>query len=155
MTKHLLRNSSGLQAVLCIKKSVICSRIHQSHCSQSKFWVQDFMKTCGWTTNTKWLFFMKFISDVGKDIILLAQQEPFLMVTRLQIPAWFLFWWHNNHSSPQIPHNLFFSCTLSESLPWLPFSLGKKRKEKVKVTLIGYFNDCLFTGTILHSSSSR
>ena len=25
MTKHLLRNSSGLQAVLCNKKSVICS----------------------------------------------------------------------------------------------------------------------------------
>ena len=25
MTKHLLRNSCGLQAVLCIKKSVICS----------------------------------------------------------------------------------------------------------------------------------
>ena len=28
-----------------------------------------------------------------------------------------------------------------------PFSLGKKRKEKVTVTLIGYFNDCLFTET--------
>ena len=70
--------------------------------------------------------------------------RTFLMVTRLHIPACFLFLWHN--SSPQIPHKLFFSCTLSESLPWLPFSV-KRRKGKVKVILIGYFNDCLFTET--------
>ena len=134
MTKHLLRNSSGLQAVLCvirIKSAILFQQvcIHQSHCSQSKFWVQDFTKTCGWTTNTKWSFFMQFISDLSKDITRLAQQEPFLMVTRLHIPAWFLFLWHN--SSPQIPHNLFFSCTLSESLPWLSFFF-EKRKEKWK-----------------------
>ena len=89
--------------------------------------MQDFTKTCGWTTNTKWLFFMKFISDLSKDIILRAQQEPFSMVTRLHIPAWVLFLWHN--SSPQIPHNLFFSCTLSESLPWLSFFFEKKKRK--------------------------
>ena len=77
MTKHLLRNSSGLQAVLCINNnSVICPirYAYTNHNSQSKFWVQDFTKTCCWTTNTKWSFFMQFISDLSKDITRLAQQ---------------------------------------------------------------------------------
>ena len=146
MTKHLLRNSSGLQAVLCINNnSVICPirYPYTNHYSQSKFWVQDFTKTCGWTTNTKWSFFMQFISDLSKDITRLAQQEPFLMVTRLHIPAWFLFSWHN--SSPKSHTICFFLAHCQNPCHEFLFIWGKK--EKVKVTLIEYFNDCLFTET--------
>ena len=73
------------------------------------------------------------------------------MVTRLYTFLQFLFLWHN--SSPQIPHNLFFSCTLSESLPWLSFFL-KNRKGKVKVTLIGYYFLWQSVYRDLYSSSS-
>ena len=30
--------------------------------------MQEFTDTCGWTINTKHLFFMKFISDLSKGI---------------------------------------------------------------------------------------
>ena len=41
-----------------------------------------------WLNNQyKVIIFMKFIADLSKEIIPIAQQEPFLMVTRLHIPA--------------------------------------------------------------------
>ena len=75
-------------------------------------------------------FFMKFISVVRKDIILIAPWERFLMVTTLHIPAWFLILRHS--SSPQIPHNLLF-CLHTVRIPVVTFlSLWKKEKEKKK-----------------------
>ena len=124
--------------------------IQQSHYSQSKFWVQDFTKTCGWTTNTKWLFFYEVHLWCKQRYHPPCSIRTFLMVTRLHIPAWFLFLWHN--SSPQISHNLFFSCTLSESLPWLSFFFeNKKRKNE---SFIDWIFQWLSVYRDLYSSSS-
>ena len=66
------------------------------------------------------------------------------------IPAWFLFLWHD--SSPQIPHKLLLSCTLSESLPWVPFSLKKKKRKGE--SYIDWIFQCLSVYRDLYSSSS-
>ena len=122
LLRHMWSSSS-----VVYYKSVIYP-IHESQYSQSK--LQNLTKTCGSTTyNTKWLFFVKFISDISKDIILLAQWQPFLMVTSLHSPTWLLFLWLN--SIYQIPHNLLFSCTLSESLAWLSFFFEKEKEKKM------------------------
>ena len=73
------------------------------------------------------------------------QSEPFLIVTRLHSCMIFVF------MAQFIPPNptqfAFFLAYCQNPCHDFPFSL-KKRKEKVKVSLSGYFNDdCLFTGT--------
>ena len=137
LLRHMWSSSS-----VVYYKSVIYP-IHESQYSQSK--LQNLTKTCGSTTNTKWLFFVKFISDLSKDIILLAQRQPFLMVTRLHSPAWLLFLCLN--SIPNPTQFAFFLHTVRIPGVTFLFLWKGKRKENVKVILIGYFNDCLFTET--------
>ena len=88
---------------------------------------------------------MKFISDVSKDIVVIAQREPVLMVTRLYT---FLhdFCFYGTIPPPKSHTIWFFLAHCQNPCLDFPFSL-KKREGKVKVTLIGYFNDCLFTET--------
>ena len=153
MTKHLLRPSSGLQAVLCILRSLwfVPAAMHTPISLFLEQIVGARLYKDLWLNNQyKVIIFMKFIADLSKEIIPIAQQEPFLMVTRLHIPAWFLFLWHN--SSPQIPHNLFFSCTLSESLPWLSFFFEKKKRKSE--SHIDWIFQWLSVYRDLHSSSS-
>ena len=73
-----------------LKKSVICSSRYTitpiSLFSQQILGARLY-KDLRLNDQYKVIIFMKFVSDVSKDIILLVQQEPFLMVTRLHIPA--------------------------------------------------------------------
>ena len=124
--------------------------LNKLNISSSKFWVQDLQRLVVEQPIQSGYFFMKFISDVSKDIILISQQEPFLMVTRLHIPSWSLFLWHS--SSPQIPHNLFFSCILSESLLWLSFFFEKKKTKSE--SYIDWIFQWLSVYRDLYSSSS-
>ena len=67
--------------------------------------------------------------QLSKNIILLAQRQPFLMVTRLHSPAWLLFLWLN--SIPNPTQFVFFLHTVR--IPALTFLfLLKKEKEKKK-----------------------
>ena len=157
MTKHLLRNSSGLQAVLCIKKSVICS-IRYAYTN-----LIILRANFGCKTLQRLVVEQPIQSDYFLWSSSLMYKERYLhppCSTRWSQDYTFLhdFCSYNYMLMAQFippkPTQFVFSCTLSESLPWLAFYLRKKRKEKVKVTLIECFNDCLFTETSDYSSSS-
>ena len=70
-----------------IKSMFVYYYLNKLNISSSKFWVQDLQRLVVEQPIQSGYFFMKFISDVSKDIILISQQEPFLMVTRLHIPS--------------------------------------------------------------------
>ena len=72
---------------------------------------------------------MKFISDLSKDIILLAQREPFLIVTRLHSCMIFVFM--AQFIPPDPSQFAFFLAYCQNPSHDFPFSLKKKRKEKV------------------------
>ena len=94
-----------------------------------------------WLNNQyKVIIFMKFISDVSKDI-LFAHQEPFLMVTFLHD-----FCFYGTIHPPKSHTNCFYLAHCQNPCHEFLF-LWKKRKEKVKVTSIEYFNVCRFTET--------
>ena len=91
-------------------------------------------------------FSMKFISDVSKDIILIAQHARTFFDGHKITHSCMIFVFMAQFIPPNATQFVFFLHTVRIGCLDLPFSL-KKRKQKVKVTLIGYFNDCLFTAT--------
>ena len=139
MTKHLLRNSCGLQAVLCI--------------------ISLLFVPAGMHTPIS-LFSEQILgSRLYKDFWLNNQYKSSLLNKNL-------FWWSQDytylhdfcfdgtiHPSKSHTNYLFFSCTLSESLPWLSFFFGEKKKRKSD-SYIDWIFQWLSVYRDLYSSSS-
>ena len=147
MTKHLLRNSCGPQEVLCIKKTVICS-------SRNAYTNLVILRA-----NFGCKTLQRLVVEQPNKVIIFYQVHLLSEQTYHPPCSTRAFFNGDNvtctHScmifvfmAQFIPPNpaqliLFFFVTLCRS----PLPFGKKRKEKVKVTLIAYFSDCLFTET--------
>ena len=132
MTKHLLRISCGLQAVLSINKAVICSSRYAYRTPISLFSEQIARPYKDLWVNNQYKVIIFF------EVLLWSKQRypPCSMTTFFdghKIAQSCMTVVFMAQFNTKIPHNLFFSCTLSESLPWLCFSLKKKKKKKWKL----------------------